>query len=151
MGRVTLQCGTGWYGLLIELDAKIASICPGYVIDQVKEKFGTLRFYISPPSVSLLPCCADMTIKQERARDDNEEAGIAFLLERHQAGEEHAEALRITRDYIQMFEDGQDAIYEIIREYEILSGKCCEECGEPGVLSDNGGWYRTLCPECAEG
>jgi hypothetical protein len=46
--------GEGWYDLVRRLDAKIATICPDYVIDQVKEKFGALRFYIGklPDTVS---------------------------------------------------------------------------------------------------
>lgn len=38
--------GKGWYDLVIKLDADIAKLCPDYRIDQIKEKFGTLRFYI---------------------------------------------------------------------------------------------------------
>ena len=37
----------GWYELVRELDSNIAEICPEYIIDQVKEKFGRLRYYIS--------------------------------------------------------------------------------------------------------
>jgi hypothetical protein len=35
----------GWYQLILDLDGKIGSIEPGYKVDQVKEKFGGLRFY----------------------------------------------------------------------------------------------------------
>lgn len=38
--------GLGWFDLVRKLDADIAKIYPEYTIDQVKEKFGTLRFYI---------------------------------------------------------------------------------------------------------
>lgn len=46
--------GKGWYDLVFRLDAKIAAICPDYALDQVKEKFAGLRFYIAklPDSVS---------------------------------------------------------------------------------------------------
>jgi len=40
------QIREGWFPLVIELDKKISKLAPDYVIDQVKEKFGTLRFYI---------------------------------------------------------------------------------------------------------
>ena len=37
--------GPGWMGLVVELDAKLAELHSDYVIDQIKEKFGSLRFY----------------------------------------------------------------------------------------------------------
>ncbi len=40
-----IRCDKGWYRILEELDAKLAYLYPDYKIAQVKEKFGTLRFY----------------------------------------------------------------------------------------------------------
>ena len=45
------ECQAGWYQLILDLDAKISSIEPGYKVDQVKEKFGGLRFYYDQMSV----------------------------------------------------------------------------------------------------
>lgn len=45
-----VSCGTGWYPLLIELDEMISYLAPYYELHQVKEKYGTLRFYIGGPS-----------------------------------------------------------------------------------------------------
>ena len=45
-----MQCGShmreGWYDLVLELDIAISEIYPFYTVDQVKEKFGGLRYYI---------------------------------------------------------------------------------------------------------
>ncbi len=45
-----MQCGShmreGWNELVLELDEDISKIYPLYTIDQVKEKFGGLRYYI---------------------------------------------------------------------------------------------------------
>jgi len=45
-----VQCGSymreGWYDLVLELDDAISKIYPLYTVDQVKEKFGGLRYYI---------------------------------------------------------------------------------------------------------
>jgi len=45
-----MGCGSqireGWFDLVRKLDADIAKIYPDYVVDQVKEKFGGLRYYI---------------------------------------------------------------------------------------------------------
>lgn len=54
-----ISCGEGWHGFLLELDARLASMDPDYTIQQVKEKFGTLRYYASP---------------SEAYRDSNQEA-----------------------------------------------------------------------------
>ena len=40
-------CGQGWMPLVIELDQKLAAINPDYVIEQIKEKFGGLRYYVA--------------------------------------------------------------------------------------------------------
>ena len=40
-----ISCSEGWDWILTELDLKLSSICPDYEVLQVKEKFGTLRFY----------------------------------------------------------------------------------------------------------
>jgi hypothetical protein len=42
------DCPPGWRPLVDELDAKLKERWPGYEILQVKEKFGTLRFYGNP-------------------------------------------------------------------------------------------------------
>lgn len=39
---------TGWYPLIVQLDADISALDPNYRIYQVKEKFGGLRYYIEP-------------------------------------------------------------------------------------------------------
>lgn len=44
-----ISCNEGWYRILEELDAKLAFLCPEYGIAQVKEKYGTLRFYCGTP------------------------------------------------------------------------------------------------------
>jgi hypothetical protein len=38
----------GWYPIVIRLDKRLASIDPDYVVHQVKEKFGALRYYAEP-------------------------------------------------------------------------------------------------------
>ena len=38
--------GPGWKSLIKELDSKLSELDPNYRIEQVKEKFGGLRYYI---------------------------------------------------------------------------------------------------------
>jgi len=40
------QIGLGWFDLVRKLDSDISKLAPEYTIDQVKEKFGGLRYYI---------------------------------------------------------------------------------------------------------
>lgn len=47
MNDMTGWCGKGWDQILIDADAKLKYIDPNYTILQIKEKFGTLRYYIS--------------------------------------------------------------------------------------------------------
>jgi len=46
-----MKCGSGiskgWMPLVDELDNALAELHPDYVIDQIKEKFGSLRYYVS--------------------------------------------------------------------------------------------------------
>jgi len=45
-----ISCSSGWYGIIKDLDAELALIDPEYQITQIKEKFGTLRFYFETKS-----------------------------------------------------------------------------------------------------
>lgn len=89
-----IAVGTGWFDILNSACQLIQSHCdwqkekcPQVVAQQVKEKFGGLRFYV-------------------------------------QGGDEYTQG--------------------IIAMAEMMSGKVCEECGEPGKTR-HGGWIRTLC------
>lgn len=43
-----IETGPGWFPLLERLDAQLAAIAPEYVVQQIKSKFGSLRFYARP-------------------------------------------------------------------------------------------------------
>jgi len=40
-----IECGRGWYQIIVELDNRLSRLCPNYEVYQVKEKFGGLRYY----------------------------------------------------------------------------------------------------------
>ena len=50
---------------------------------------------------------------------------------------------------LQEGEDVPDFAYEVVREHvaraEERAKNTCEVCGEPGSLSNCGGWVQTLC------
>ena len=39
--------GQGWMPIAIELDEKLAEVNPDYTIEQIKQKFGGLRYYVA--------------------------------------------------------------------------------------------------------
>ena len=43
-----IECGEGWYPLIAETHCRLKELDPGYKINQIKEKFGGLRFYWEP-------------------------------------------------------------------------------------------------------
>jgi hypothetical protein len=46
--RISLDIRPGWIPLLVSLHKNISSLVDNYQIYQIKEKFGTLRFYATP-------------------------------------------------------------------------------------------------------
>lgn len=38
----------GWYQIVVDCDKELTAIDPNYAIFQIKEKFGVLRYYMSP-------------------------------------------------------------------------------------------------------
>lgn len=65
-----IDVGPGWYTLIIETDAQLAAVDPDYVVLQVKEKFGVLRYYCQPSgdSPALEVCDALDAITDEAER-----------------------------------------------------------------------------------
>ena len=44
----TADVRPGWFELIIRLDEQLTRLSPGYVVEQCKSKFGTLRYYARP-------------------------------------------------------------------------------------------------------
>ncbi len=88
-----ISCSRGWYPLLVELDEQLRALLPNYVIHQVKEKFGGLRYYWDPGEevdddlerrVELAKQLVDSA--EKRAGVTCELCGAAGQLHRTQAG-----------------------------------------------------------------
>ena len=62
----SIDCGYGWATILLDCHRKLVSIDPEYKVVQIKEKFGTLRYYFDAS-------------KREYSRDMQD---IAFSYER---------------------------------------------------------------------
>jgi len=41
----TIDCESGWHAIIAAIDAELRKIDPDYTVQQIKEKFGGLRYY----------------------------------------------------------------------------------------------------------
>jgi hypothetical protein len=61
----------GWYPIVVGVDERLSAIDPEYVVHQIKEKFGTLRYYCAPSGDEPDPAVFDpfraITAEAERA------------------------------------------------------------------------------------
>lgn len=60
----------GWYAIVVGVDQRLSAIDREYVVHQVKEKFGTLRYYCAPsgePSPAVFDAFKAITGEAERA------------------------------------------------------------------------------------
>jgi hypothetical protein len=162
-----IQCDKGWYPLLCELDEKLAAIFPDYEVHQVKEKFGTLRYYIGAPE--LIPqCCIDIHDIRPSEGAVNPQwlrGGITrtlqeqydldqwmFNFEKHLESEDHTNQYDALEPERERRRDLFEKIHNIINEYEDRTVRTCESCGKEGALASKGArgsWYKTLCSDCA--
>ena len=130
-----IDCPIGWYHILEQLCTYLEfhnqQFSKEYgiavVADQVKEKFGTLRFYFS---IAFVDKETGLKVgpEDENAENINETA-----------------ALYVARDYLDMLAD------EAIGEAEMMTEETCADCGVP-LTKDNKveteGWITFLCDEC---
>lgn len=125
------ECGSGWYMLIYNMCSEInetyikADMEPDIVIQQIKEKFGTLRCYASFIS---LPCPV-------QAIDFlNTGTGIRFYPE----NDSDNETLNKIHKEVRV----------IIKKYEEKSKHTCEVCSAEGVLRLELPWKQVLCESC---
>ncbi|MDR2572363.1 MAG: leucine-rich repeat domain-containing protein [Oscillospiraceae bacterium] len=118
------ECQGGWYGILrgLCLDITNAFEKNGQTVDltiaQIKEKFGTLRFYYSI---------------------GDEDPGIHafdFL--------GSGTSLRLSPGRTEF----QREIRDIVSKWEKESASVCEKCGVAGQVRGDLGWIRTMCNDC---
>lgn len=128
------ECGGGWYELLRDCCQKITKRFAeeGVPIDlipaQIKEKFGTLRFYYGYVDA---PCGI--------AAFDNLLSGTSIRPVPGVTDEVDEKKRKLRQD-----------IAKIVHEAEERSAVTCEICGKEGSLKTIGGRVDTLCDQCFE-
>uniref|UniRef100_UPI003F5895E4 hypothetical protein n=1 Tax=Mycolicibacterium obuense TaxID=1807 RepID=UPI003F5895E4 len=84
----SLDVDAGWYALIIDTDNQLARINPDYVVHQIKEKFGTLRYYYAPSdgdATGALQDAMDAVIDEAERKSANicERCGQPGTLQKH--------------------------------------------------------------------
>jgi hypothetical protein len=64
------SCGDGWFELIYELSQKITELDPNCEAMQVKEKFGTLRFYTGATTNEVFELIEEYENKSEKVCED---------------------------------------------------------------------------------
>ena len=124
------QCGDGWYDLIHELCQSIAERYYHYgktvdiVVTQIKQKFGTLRFYYGYENA---PCPINAF--------DFPNARLSLRLIPDSDTDEQTNQLR--KD-----------IAQIVRNFEKESSTICESCGNSYEITMDRPWNRTLWDTC---
>lgn len=130
-----IECPIGWWHILEQLCTVLEFHNQRFsrdygiavVADQVKEKFGTLRFYFS---IAFVDRNTGMMVGPDDENDENIN---------------ETAALYVARDYLDMLAD------EAVGEAEKMTEDTCAACGVP-LTEDNRveteGWITYLCDEC---
>lgn len=129
ISRYDFSIYNGWFEIIDQLCADITKemdklpFCAYFQVDQVKEKFGGLRFYYSGPNF-----------------DTFEFNGIYLFIWNMIAW-----CLRWNKQ----LETARHTINNLVSAAEKQCWKVCEDCGAPGSRGGIG-WIKTLCDDCQE-
>ena len=138
-----IECPRGWYHILEQLCTVlefhniefVKKYNLAIVADQVKEKYGTLRFYFSIRTVD----DDGVLITEYDENGDFKSGKLTNKLDENT----HS----IVSDYLEMVAD------QYIREAEEMTENTCAKCGIPlddGNKVETKGWITYLCKECDE-
>lgn len=122
------SCQDGWKKIIFDAVVKIDKLNVPWSIGQIKEKFGTLRFY------------ADIDMMSELWRQKVSKPG--YKLTKYD---------KKMFNFYQMSSEERikigDQFHDILGEAEHKSEVTCEDCGKSGKMR-NMSWVRTLCDKC---
>ena len=151
-----IGCSRGWYPLLVELDEQLGTLFPNYEIQQIKEKFGGLRFYWSVGERVTNPADPEPTAPTLGADTDAEKAAARNEWERAYDAWEQRLATYLETDegvaHQAAFDRRFKLAEQLVEAAEQRASVTCELCGSPGQICARGGssWYQALCADCAQ-
>ena len=127
------ECSSGWYQIIHDMCQEITDRYAQYgapvdiVIQQIKEKFASLRFYYSHKDtacpIQAFDCLGD---------------GISIRFQPKNTSDDEMKK-KLRKD-----------IAHIVRSYEEKSKTVCEICGQKATMRMDMPWKKTLCDECYE-
>ena len=132
-----MACGDGWFKLIDEMCQDIISLIGDkdiqVIAHQVKEKFGSLRFYYG--------------IEYDVSRNETINDKIRNWMFNKKLGRAY---WKITNFRKKFYKNTMEKIEDIISEAENQSYETCETCGKPGKHLSENYWVYTSCEVCNE-
>ena len=131
------SCGDGWYNLISDLSQNIKDLDKHdrVVADQVKEKFGGLRFYYHIEGYGR----GSRFYQLKNWLHWKVKVKIPYYFRIRNW------LVPLRKKYL--YKRFDEKIDELVSNAEQQSYKECERCGSPGQRR-SGGWVRTLCDLC---
>lgn len=125
-----VEFGSGWFRLIYDLCQEIKDryyqdeLSIDIIPEQIKQKFGGLRYYYSfkeiPLKLQALDVIGEFSIRFTPYKEDEDDV-----------------KKKLRKD-----------IAAIVRSYENKSKSICENCGKEGFIRDDMIWLMTLCDAC---
>ena len=133
-----IAIGNGWYELIDNACHDVTELIGKrdvkFIADQIKEKFGGLRFYYHLEKNQTILEWFEWKVMNP------------LMINRFwKGGREYNKIKDFRKKYL--FKSLREKISDIVDHAEILSYQTCEVCGQPGKRS-GGGWIQTLCEKC---
>jgi len=152
-----IGCSRGWYPILVELDEQLRALFPQYELQQVKEKYGGLRFYWSEDEPITDPADPepDVPSLSEQATEAEKDAAWGAWEAAHDAWSQRLACYLETEEGAareQSFERRLKLAEQLVEAAERRASITCELCSLPGESCCTPGpypWYQTLCVGCA--
>jgi hypothetical protein len=137
-----IECGDGWFCILFSLMLDLDVIAKQHNIqikaDQIKEKFGGLRFYYSTEKNKITTLDkATYTLHQKLNKTKCLLFSIGY-------GKAYNNIVDIRR---KIYQSTYEKIDSLVHQTEQKSYTVCEVCGKPGRIR-NKYWVRTMCDAC---
>lgn len=130
-----IECGDGWFELLNNMCHDITKLGKGkdiqVIAHQVKEKFGSLRFYYGIESEYTILKRLDTKIRNSMF---SRKLGIPYW-----------KMINFRR---KIFRTTEEKISDRISEAEWETERTCEACGQPGKMRGGGWVVYTACDPC---
>jgi hypothetical protein len=134
-------CGDGWYSLISDLSYKIMQVDKNKVVvaDQVKEKFGGLRFYFHIEATKQ-PGPKMISFRQKKYWLKSKIFYHTYPVSRYVRDG----WLKIRKFFYKTL---YEKVSDFVNEAERKSYKTCEVCGESGELRGRA-WLTVRCDGC---